>query len=106
MDETTAIKLQGRSLHPQGMRRGELILETCVELEFGISASRKGTPVSRCLSTLVCPQDRIENRREMPSSVKGRGEVIQKNAQARGPILLMGSAESGDSWGDYSQKRH
>lgn len=37
----------------------------------------------------------------MPSLAKGREEAIPKDDQARGPILLMGSAESGDSLGDY-----
>lgn len=47
------------------------------------------------------PQDRIENLKEVPSLVKGREDGIQKDDQARGPILLMGSAECGDSLGDY-----
>ena len=36
----------------------------------------------------------------MPSLVKGREEEIQKDDQARGSVLLMGSAESGDCCGD------
>lgn len=43
----------------------------------------------------------------MPSLVKGRGEEIPKDDQARGPVLLVGSAETGDSdVGRCNQKRH
>lgn len=42
MGERIIIKLQGRNLHPHGMKTGELIPETCKELESGIKAGEKG----------------------------------------------------------------
>lgn len=42
----------------------------------------------------------------MPSLVKGREEEIQKDGQARGSVLLIGSAESGDHCGGEGREVH